>query len=117
MIALAPGTLALFFAQQPEPVLVETQDYIILGRAPNGRYPILDLSQIQNNLEGVSTHHAAILFNEGEYYITDLNSTSGTWVNDERLPAEMPRLLQNGDQIRIGQVYLYVCFVVEASAV
>ena len=39
--------------------------------------------------------------------VEDLGSTNGTWVNDERLTE--PRILGNGDELRMGQT----CFTVE----
>jgi hypothetical protein len=40
------------------------------------------------------------------YNIVDLGSTNGTFVNEQRLIAHMPRLLNVGDKIRIGDTVL-----------
>lgn len=52
----------------------------------------------------VSTRHARIVFQDGEYCITDLGSTNGTLL--EGTPLRSPQRLRNGSQIRIGGVTL-----------
>jgi hypothetical protein len=51
-----------------------------------------------------STHHAEIAPGPGgnSYQITDLNSTNGTFVNEQRLIPNAPRPLNPGDMVRIG---------------
>jgi hypothetical protein len=52
----------------------------------------------------VSRRHATVEFVGGRVVLTDLRSTNGTWVNDERTAG--PRELREGDRVRIGQVRL-----------
>ncbi|MGN0243845.1 MAG: DUF6382 domain-containing protein [Lachnospiraceae bacterium] len=52
----------------------------------------------------VSRIHASIEEEEGEYYITDLQSTNGTWVNGKKLASRSPFLLRNKDHIELGRV-------------
>ena len=49
-----------------------------------------------------SGHHAEIRAEGQGYSITDLGSTNGTFVNEQRLTANVPRSLNAGDVIRIG---------------
>ena len=49
-----------------------------------------------------SSHHAEIRPDGSSYSIVDLNSTNGTFVNEQRLNPGASRLLQPGDTIRIG---------------
>ena len=60
-----------------------------------------------------SSRHAEIApdFNRTGYQITDLGSTNGTFVNEQRLTPNMPRPLNAGDVIRIGSLN----FTYEAS--
>jgi adenylate cyclase len=49
----------------------------------------------------VSRRHAMVQFTENaEYYLIDLGSRNGTFLNDARV--SVPSVLSNGDQIRIG---------------
>lgn len=55
------------------------------------------------NSEGVSRRHARVQRIFGLYFVTDLESTNGTYVNERRV--EMLQL-NDGDQIRIGEAVL-----------
>jgi HD-GYP domain-containing protein (c-di-GMP phosphodiesterase class II) len=68
---------------------------LALGRDENATIQILD--------QGVSRKHAEI-FRIGEmYFIRDLGSRNGTFVNEEDISEE---LLRSGDEIRIGNTIL-----------
>jgi len=70
-----------------------TRPELIIGRDPN-----VDLSIPS---PAVSRRHAR-LTREGEgYFLEDLGSSNGTFLNDERLLER--RLLKSGDRVRLGQ--------------
>lgn len=73
-----------------------------LGTAPFeiGRSSKNDLFLDQ---ESISRHHARITFDGTHYWVQDLNSTNGTFVNDE---AVREQRLRDGDQLRIGRSIL-----------
>jgi len=75
-------------------VLRPTQYPYIIGRNPN--------NQVVVNDPRVITHIAVIRPERQGYIITDLGSSEGTFVNELRLIPNVPRLLQAGDLIRIG---------------
>ncbi len=52
----------------------------------------------------ISQFHARIEFQGGDYYIEDLNSTNGTYVNEHLLIYKTRRALQEGDRIRFADV-------------
>ena len=56
----------------------------------------------------MSTKHARFLYKDGKYFIEDLGSTNGTFVNGRQVKgAAMP--LKDGDKIHVGQVdFLFV---------
>jgi len=70
-----------------------TSDSIYLGRLPTNDFVLAG--------EGISRKHARIHRRETEYYIQDLGSTNGTFVNDIRLDNE--RKLSHGDVIKLGR--------------
>ncbi len=49
-----------------------------------------------------SSHHAEIRSMAQEYTITDFGSTNGTFVNEQRVGPNSPRVLHSGDRIRFG---------------
>ena len=57
----------------------------------------------------VSRKHAEIVEQDGMHYLRDLGSTNGTFVNSEKIP-EGDRLLQDGDQIRLGSAEVSFVF-------
>jgi pSer/pThr/pTyr-binding forkhead associated (FHA) protein len=70
----------------------------ILGRARKNAIAIPD-----NEL---SREHARVAFENGDYWLSDLGSTNGTWVNERRLIA--PYRLRSGDSIGCGMTRLRV---------
>ena len=64
-----------------------------MGRQPGNEVVVAEA--------GVSRKHAEIVETEGEYYLRDLKSTNGTFVNDKRLE-DGDYLLKDGDSIRLG---------------
>lgn len=67
------------------------------------------LGKLQGAVDGVINHetvsriHCKIELENGEYYITDLNSTNGTIVNEVLLKPNESIKLQIGDEVQIGQ--------------
>lgn len=49
-----------------------------------------------------SMEHAAVLERDGQFWIEDLGSKNGTYLNDVRI--NKPTVLADGDRIRIGDV-------------
>lgn len=52
--------------------------------------------------DGISRVHAKISRREGNYYIEDLNSTNGTYLNGELLEYHKDRKLEKDDKVRFG---------------
>ena len=52
----------------------------------------------------VSQEHARIFGKNGSWFVEDLGSTNGTFVNEQRLAA--PAMLTAGDRIRVGTTIL-----------
>jgi pSer/pThr/pTyr-binding forkhead associated (FHA) protein len=69
---------------------------LTIGRSPDCELRIEDTY--------ASNQHARLFARNGGWYVEDLGSTNGTFVNDQRLAA--PALVQPGDRIRIGTTIL-----------
>ncbi len=70
-----------------------TKPEIILGRDPTADFVI--------ESPGVSRRHARFFTRDQAYFVEDLKSSNGTFVNGERISAAVQ--LRNGDEIRLGQ--------------
>jgi hypothetical protein len=53
-----------------------------------------------------SNHHARFQFAHGAWYVEDLKSTNGTWLNGRRMFAA--QRLKKGDKIKIGRTIIQV---------
>ncbi len=67
---------------------------LAIGRSPD--------NQLVVNDPQASSHHAQIGPDAQGYLLTDIGSTNGTFVNEQRLVPHSPRLLNSGDVIRVG---------------
>ncbi len=57
-------------------------------------------ADLQIDDEFASKHHCSIRYSDGVYSITDLDSTNGTFVNNEKI---IKATIKDGDKIKIGQ--------------
>jgi serine/threonine protein kinase len=60
-----------------------------------------------------SRRHAMVQLREGTFYISDLGSTNGTYVNGEKIKPQEPRALKAGDVIELGKYGVRFTFLVE----
>jgi len=79
-----------------------------IGRwdADSGIFPDVDLDEDDPEAK-ISRRHARIVNHDSQYFIEDLGSTNGTFVNRGRrlLPGKR-QMLQNGDEIIVGKTFL-----------
>lgn len=71
-------------------------DYV-LGKDPNRADGVI------YNHNTVSRQHCVILHENDNYYIQDLNSKNGTYVNEQYVPAGIKTALHDGDRIRLAE--------------
>ena len=76
-----------------------------IGRGPESTIQLADLS--------VSRKHARIAYRQGAYWLSDLGSMGGTWVDGTKLAA--PRRVATGQTIDIGVCRLRVVAAAESE--
>lgn len=79
---------------------------LIVGRSHKEISPDIDLAPFGGSKAGVSRRHSRLVQKAGEWFIEDLNSTNGTFINGLRLRPQQTVVLKNGDIVRCGQVEL-----------
>ncbi|MEC4807127.1 MAG: FHA domain-containing protein [Jaaginema sp. PMC 1079.18] len=81
--------------------MLQSQGLWTIGRGSKASIKVLD--------ERVSRHHAVIEYRPREgFYLSDLGSTNGTFVNQELIT--QPILLQDGDRVRLGTlIFSFFC--------
>lgn len=81
------------------------QDYVLeKPRVSIGRAPSSDILLSKDKL--TSRSHATILYENGEYTLTDERSANGTFVNGQQLEEKSPHTLRDGDRVGIGEYEL-----------
>lgn len=85
---------------------------IYLGRldAAQGIFPDLDLTPDGGIEAGVSRRHAKIHWRDGRFFLEDMGSANGTFLNNQRLTPYLPHPLQERDELRVGRLRLIVEF-------
>jgi len=92
-VGIFPGTGAQFIS--PTGQIFQLYNNYIVGRGSASGYRVMD--------RGVSRKHAALRYADGAWFIQDMGSAGGTFVNGQRVQAQR---LNNGDQITIGNTTL-----------
>ena len=69
-----------------------TQTEIMIGRDTHCDLSVMD--------EALSAHHARITHHHGQWWLEDLNSRNGTFLNREKL--NTPAVIITGDQFKCG---------------
>lgn len=84
-----------------------TQFPCVLGRDPQGRPLTISTANDQMFLnvphQGVSRSHAEISEKGGAFYITDLDSRNGTYIDTTRLQPRRPAAIDNGMTVYLGR--------------
>lgn len=95
-----------------EPIVIAPLGDFLVGRgdSTSGISPDLDLTPHGALEKGVSRMHAALRRGDDVLSIVDLDSANGTYLNGQRLVAHQPRLLRDGDEIRLGKLVLHIYF-------
>lgn len=83
-----------------EPSLTFDAPRVVIGRGSSCDVRLPDPS--------VSQRHAVLSAHGAEYQVVDEGSTNGTFVGGVRLAPKAPRVLRNGDMLRVGRVWLEV---------
>lgn len=84
--------MALLFLPPWEPIQLRQDRAVVIGRSPACDVPIASPQ--------VSRRHAWVHSDGPDYVVSDLGSTNGTYVNEQRVLGA--RVLQSGDRIRCG---------------
>ena len=74
---------------------VDRSEYVI-GKKADAVDGVLSFNKM------ISRIHCKIIQKDGQFFIEDLQSANGTYVNYEKLNPHSPRLLKNGDRIRLA---------------
>lgn len=112
LLAAAPSEtrLTLRVLATSRVIRLHVQDELLIGRTDEARgiQPDIDLGLDGGYDAGVSRRHAILSWQGGSYYLEDLSSANGTFVNDKQIEPQIRTLIHNGDAIRCGMLDLRV---------
>lgn len=102
--------VALFLPGGREPIVIEGEDNIIIGRKDELRNinPMVDLTEQHAKKLGVSRRHAELVFVNFRYFVRDLGSMNGTWLNGKRLEEDEMLPVSSGDALRLGSLMIVI---------
>ncbi|MGQ0723258.1 MAG: FHA domain-containing protein [Candidatus Eiseniibacteriota bacterium] len=104
--APGPAPTAMLFAPPRPPLRLDGRRGIVIGRAPSCDVPV--------DSARASRSHAAVHGDGERFWIRDLGSTNGTFVNGEKITGKYR--LSPGDRIGIGDATVTFCHVEAAMA-
>lgn len=102
---MASEPVALLFMPPWEPIRLRQDKAVVIGRSPSCDLPVPS--------PRVSRRHAWVHREGTGYAVSDLGSTNGTYVNEQRVLGD--RVLKAGDRIRVGDHVITFC-VMEPTA-
>jgi pSer/pThr/pTyr-binding forkhead associated (FHA) protein len=91
-----PSTLLVQGHSDAKPRTVKLSASMTVGRAPECELRLDDTY--------TSQQHARLFAKNNSWFVEDLGSTNGTFVNEQKLAA--PAMLQPGDKVRVGQTIM-----------
>lgn len=106
--------IALIELESSKLIVTKKEATFILGRASTEvkiSKPLVDLTDFGAIDNGISRVHALIKKTPRGYQITDLESTNGTWHENQRLIPRKPHPLESGDRIRLGRLNILVFYL------
>lgn len=92
-----PGQLKVLEPAERRGRTYELGDELTVGRAGGCQVSLADDSY-------VSQLHARVFRRDGQFYVEDLGSTNGTYVNRKKVTA--PIVIRKGDRLQIGKTVL-----------
>ena len=101
--SLQRATPYLLHIQSGESItLPENQPQIMLGKPNNNNPPDVDLSGLPDS-EIISRQHALIHIETETYYIEDLGSSNGTYINHTPVSRGERQEISSGDVLALGK--------------
>jgi serine/threonine-protein kinase len=113
--AATPARLAaqLLLTDRNVSLRLPDKDRVIIGRSHRDMIADVDLGPYEAAQLGISRHHARLTWRRPHWFIDDLGSLNGTFVNDVQVKPGNPVPLYNGDVIRCS--HMNFVFVLPAA--
>lgn len=108
------NTCVLFVAGHSDmPIVLSLQQPVSFGRqmGSGSLKSHVDLSRYDAANWGVSRVHMLLSHKNEHFYVEDQDSVNGTYLNGDSIKPKTPIMLKNADEIRLGQLRMYIYFL------
>jgi hypothetical protein len=103
--------IAIYLLGLTHPIEVRLENEFVIGRVTEPtEEKVVDLTLYNAFALGVSRRHLMVRRAGDGYDVIDLNSTNGTWVNEQSLVPQQPLTVKSGSQIRLGNMRIFISF-------
>jgi DNA-binding response OmpR family regulator/pSer/pThr/pTyr-binding forkhead associated (FHA) protein len=111
-------SVVLFVAGHSEqPITLTLRQPVVFGRAGGGQDKhYIDLSRYNAIDHGVSRRHMILHNRDGKFFVEDVESVNGTFLNGDPLDPHELRPINNADEIRLGQLRMYIYFLTDVDS-
>jgi pSer/pThr/pTyr-binding forkhead associated (FHA) protein len=105
-------TIRAHIDQAVQDIQLPSEEPVSLGRfdEASDENPDVDLEAHGAMEEGVSRVHATMRLRDGLVQVQDLNSTNGTFLNEQRVSSAEWRIVRHGDEMRLGNLVMKIYF-------
>lgn len=109
-----PWVIEFRLPHSAESIKVQLENQLILGRRDDqsSTQPDIDLGAYGAEDKGVSRRHAAIVVEDNQMMVMDLNSGNGTFLNDVKLEPNVRHPLRNDDHLKLGLMQIDVNVII-----
>lgn len=102
--------LMLYVRNANDPIALEADHAITIGRKGRGITPDVDLTPFGAMDKGVSRIHATIQIVDNTPIITDMGSTNGLYLNGNRIKELQSEIMCDGDELHLGDLIAHIYF-------
>jgi ribosomal protein L37AE/L43A len=104
---------AIVFEIKGQKIELPTSESVLIGRSSEtagSPKPDVSLNAFGAKEYGLSRQHIRIDRHLDIIYVTDLESSNGTYLNSRILTPHMKRIIRSGDELRLGELKIIVRF-------
>jgi hypothetical protein len=103
----------IYLAINGQRIALPIQNSVVIGRCsndPDTPQPDVALNDFGAEVKGVSRHHVRITRHADIFYVADMGSSNGAFLNGRPLLRNHNRVIRDGDELQLGILKLTIHF-------
>jgi hypothetical protein len=93
-----------------KPLVLQLEHELVMGRSYSDAVVDVDFTAFGAIEAGVSRRHAMLRRQNETVVVIDLGSANSTFLNGQRIIPDEPRILRDGDELRLGRLVVRASF-------